>query len=993
VFAAHLLKIARAAQTVIMRAVFRFFLSSAIAALVFTLFFAQPVYAQNTTNVTISSLKSGNGLSMPYGTICAYAVGIQGGAISISETGWGLVPAHTQLCGTVVNGTVPGGINVPDSLHSNLAAPINYNITIQQTDASGDPIGLPVQINNVAGVTGSTWALDQYAPPVTVPTPTPIVGYNASVPTTCVSPSIWTTPGGAAYACAGGAYTVITGGALPSGVTPDGASGLNIAGTATLGHDPTSNYQAATKQYVDTHAGVGAALVINASSLGCPSPGVDLTAGLMPNGATPTSATACLSAALASATPSSPVTLVLDSSYSGAIYGPAGGGWGIVAVHPSGIGRVPIKTWSCTGGSPNTCTFTTASGNNLAAGQYVNLGLFATTTAFNQQVVHVIATGLSSTAFKATSTAIATSGSATEAGEADYLSGDGLYAPQGLNNDVIHNGPALPAGLCDTGYSDPGWIHPGPAPSRGSGIWIKGIAINGNRGNGTVGNSTTGAPQGVGVYSTTYGSAYCSYMGINLNSMEHITLDGVTIYNTPAYMTRFTNDGDVSITNSTLNEVFPNGPPTSTVGGINGDGIHLSGQNDNFFISNVNLITTDDAIALNAAEGYVGKIENINIVDSMFHNSLTGLRAYTASVAPPAGDDIPLVQHVTISNYSGDATQSIALFGLLIGAGRTFTVPNSIDDITWSNSSVSGASAVFQVDDTIGRMRFDNIQIKDISCVNFSPAVFQNYYNTGMAIADLALTNVVQVYTSAHHCVTSLITDGGGAIAFGRLAVNGFRLLNESGSDVMPNLFNFTSGSTVQNYIASGVDLTNVAELMPPAQINQIHAYVGQQIFTNSHATIAQSVRSLVDVADGATTTECAYQLSPLDDTYNLSIERSCATGGFALPSQTAAYLQIHSPQGGSWSQLLFATSATANVLPPFQVSIGGGTCFGSAIAGYGCAPGDGFVWAANGFIEPLNTPASSTSNCQIGQYGDDANYHYVCTATNNWKRVALTAF
>jgi hypothetical protein len=27
------------------------------------------------------------------------------------------------------------------------------------------------------------------------------------------------------------------------------------------------------------------------------------------------------------------------------------------------------------------------------------------------------------------------------------------------------------------------------------------------------------------------------------------------------------------------------------------------------------------------------------------------------------------------------------------------------------------------------------------------------------------------------------------------------------------------------------------------------------------------------------------------------------------------------------------------------------------------------------------------------GQYTDDANYHYVCVATNTWKRVALSSF
>ncbi len=47
----------------------------------------------------------------------------------------------------------------------------------------------------------------------------------------------------------------------------------------------------------------------------------------------------------------------------------------------------------------------------------------------------------------------------------------------------------------------------------------------------------------------------------------------------------------------------------------------------------------------------------------------------------------------------------------------------------------------------------------------------------------------------------------------------------------------------------------------------------------------------------------------------------------------------------------------------------------------------------AKGFTETLATPASSSAPCEKGQFGDDANYHYVCVARNTWKRVALSSF
>lgn len=44
-------------------------------------------------------------------------------------------------------------------------------------------------------------------------------------------------------------------------------------------------------------------------------------------------------------------------------------------------------------------------------------------------------------------------------------------------------------------------------------------------------------------------------------------------------------------------------------------------------------------------------------------------------------------------------------------------------------------------------------------------------------------------------------------------------------------------------------------------------------------------------------------------------------------------------------------------------------------------------------YKETLTTPASSTSDCDAGEFTDDANYHYVCVSTNKWRRVALSDF
>ena len=50
-------------------------------------------------------------------------------------------------------------------------------------------------------------------------------------------------------------------------------------------------------------------------------------------------------------------------------------------------------------------------------------------------------------------------------------------------------------------------------------------------------------------------------------------------------------------------------------------------------------------------------------------------------------------------------------------------------------------------------------------------------------------------------------------------------------------------------------------------------------------------------------------------------------------------------------------------------------------------------IFTTESFHVNLATPASSSAPCVAGQIGADANYLYVCVATNRWKRSALSSF
>lgn len=82
---------------------------------------------------------------------------------------------------------------------------------------------------------------------------------------------------------------------------------------------------------------------------------------------------------------------------------------------------------------------------------------------------------------------------------------------------------------------------------------------------------------------------------------------------------------------------------------------------------------------------------------------------------------------------------------------------------------------------------------------------------------------------------------------------------------------------------------------------------------------------------------------------------------------------------GAAGSNLRFGGDGTLGVCQP-----GGGCAAVFSPTGSVTAPG---------YQEALTTPASSSAPCTAGQFTDDSNYHYVCVATNTWKRVALSTF
>lgn len=249
--------------------------------------------------------------------------------------------------------------------------------------------------------------------------------------------------------------------------------------------------------------------------------------------------------------------------------------------------------------------------------------------------------------------------------------GTGFFVAAGTNNDAIHNGPrnaAVP--------SDPG----PPAPARGRNVSLKNFTVNGNQGNGANGNSSTGTRQGT---NNTW------FFGINLMNLDNIDIERVVVVNTPAYQMRFSNVGNVSVSGCVLKSY-----------GLSTDGLHFNGPANDITITDCDITSGDDAIALNCPEGYSGDISRVN-VSNCTSNSVSLMRLYTtrgwgAKFA---------IDGVNVTNCRAKASEAAFLIGMANGSN-----PNSVASLAVSNCAIA-APSVLGLAENFGTIEMNNVSL------------------------------------------------------------------------------------------------------------------------------------------------------------------------------------------------------------------------------------------------------------------------------------------
>jgi hypothetical protein len=369
--------------------------------------------------------------------------------------------------------------------------------------------------------------------------------------------------------------------------------------------------------------------------------------------------------------------------------------------------------------------------------------------------------------------------------------GTGFYIKKGSNSDGIHNGGPSAA--------DPS--NPGPpVPPRGRNVSLSNFTLNGNGAKG--GDSTTGLRQGSE-------ARQVWFFGINLMDLDYITVENVVVVNSPAFHFRFSNVGHVSITGCVTNSSE-----------LSTDGLHFDGPANDITISNCDLTSGDDAIALNCPEGHTGDISRVSVDNCKFNSwSMMRLDTIQCSGCLPRNN----IDTVSVTNCTGSVRQA----GFLIGQGAQAN-PGSVTGFKISNCNIT-APAVLELGASFGSIELDSVTLT-ASTARINPT----FTSPGMGFARTSPYFNGCTYTGANltlnNCVLQRVSNGVTAAvileygsSISNLVVNGFSIQDPPGKSYgnVSSLVDAESG-TVGQLVLEAVDTKLIQRPCPASQFSDI---------------------------------------------------------------------------------------------------------------------------------------------------------------------------
>lgn len=300
------------------------------------------------------------------------------------------------------------------------------------------------------------------------------------------------------------------------------------------------------------------------------------------------------------------------------------------------------------------------------------------------------------------------------------------------------------------------------------------------------------------------------YTGIDLATLDHVSIQHVRVYDAPSYGIRLANVGVVTLDGGQVEF------STTTNQAPNTDGIHIDGPANDIHISNYTLtLTGDDPIALNLDEGFGSAGARIVIDNITEDRTATGIRIYGNGAT---------VKSVAINNVVATNRDQFLVLGAAVA-----TSTDAIQDVTLSNISItpesSGMTQFGNIATNIGSLSLNNVTW--ISPPSGATTWFAPQFGSGYTISNLRLNNV-QLYQNTSGAGTPSLLDLSNGVSYKTVTIQGFSVGTENGvsGNPLPYLIN-ANGGTIGRLVINDLDPSNIESL-----VNYSFGYSGISLIT-----------------------------------------------------------------------------------------------------------------------------------------------------------------
>jgi hypothetical protein len=336
--------------------------------------------------------------------------------------------------------------------------------------------------------------------------------------------------------------------------------------------------------------------------------------------------------------------------------------------------------------------------------------------------------------------------------------------------------------------------------------------------NTTNGLATTPANQPVS------GAPVHSVFGTILANCTDVLVAEMNYINAPWFNLTFSNASNVRVTGCEF---------TST--GYGKDGIHIDGLCSDITISDCAFATGDDAIALNAPEGYGGDISRVTVTNCRFNGALTVMRIYTSmDAAAMPSNNVHRVRNVVVSNCTGTVTSVCFNLGITNARLSATGDVDQIQDLRVSNCSFSAPRGLALLLTPMGSLVFRGVSFTPTGS---NPVVQAMFSSVGEIVLDEVTILRNPVGNAAPGGLVSL--DGG--VAVDRVSLLNCRVVDEEGSSYSAVACVVDNAGTIAALRLEAIDMTHFAALFSAAGMGGIALLRGGGVL-GTGAQVADSV-------------------------------------------------------------------------------------------------------------------------------------------------------